>query len=803
MNLGIIGFLKICKKGLKGICTAFFGILLFGLHLPADAKRVALVIGNDAYQNVRGLNKAGNDATAMARELSAAGFEVQLHRDLNYRGMVRAVETLAKRISGGDEVLVFFAGHGVQIKTGSYMLPVDIEAATESEVEKTAYGVSDLTEKLSESKAAFALVVVDACRDNPLKTSGRSVGNSRGLSAIEPPKGQMVVYSASRGQQALDQLNEKDTNPNGVFTREFIAKMRKPGVRIEDLVREVQDSVEALAQTVNHEQRPAIYNEARGNFYFYGPTTVIVSPQSPASLEPSSQSVRPGKVQNLSLADLEREEAARKEWSQWQTRMKADFDKTAAFNGSADLVAKAWDRFLGAWAEDNPNSKEDDSLRVQANQKKESAIRLLADLEREEAKRKEWSQWQARMKADFDKTAAFNGSADLVVKDWDRFLAVWAEDNPNSKEDDSLRLQANTKRESAMRLSVQQTSIPTVTFPRINTAQQSLTVASWGGAYTNSQVEAYHKPFTAKTGIKITSADWGGTLGEISAQVKSGNVKWDVVDLEAAEALKGCEEGLLEKIDPSKLPAGADGTPAAKDFIPGMILPCAIGVIVYSNVVAYDKAKYGANGPKTLEDFFNVTKFPGKRGLKKDPSVTLEWALMADGVAVNDVYKVLGTPAGVDRAFKKLDTIKSSVVWWTAGAQPPQLLASGEVVMTHSWHGRIVDANVKEKKDFALVWDGQIQIPDLYAIIKGTKNLDAAQDFVRFASSSQPLADQAKYIPYAPTRNSSLALIPASNPNKAYLPNAGHPGRSMSTNSQFWMENQDDLNKKFAAWLAK
>jgi putative spermidine/putrescine transport system substrate-binding protein len=234
-----------------------------------------------------------------------------------------------------------------------------------------------------------------------------------------------------------------------------------------------------------------------------------------------------------------------------------------------------------------------------------------------------------------------------------------------------------------------------------------------------------------------------------------------------------------------------------------MILPCAIGVIVYSNVVAFDKAKYGANGPKVLEDFFNVAKFPGKRGLKKDPSVTLEWALMADGVAVGDVYKVLGTPAGVDRAFKKLDTIKSSIVWWTAGAQPPQLLASGEVVMTHTWHGRIVDANVKEKKDFALVWDGQVQIPDLYAIIKGTKNLDAAQDFVRFASSSQPLADQAKYIPYAPTRNSSLALIPASNPNRAYLPNAGHPGRSMSTNSQFWMENGDDLNKKFSAWLAK
>jgi len=257
------------------------GLLALGLCLPAHAKRIALVIGNDAYQNVTKLNKAGNDATAMARELTAAGFEVQLHRDLNYRGMVKAIETLSKRISGGDEVMVFFAGHGVQIKTGSYMLPVDIEATTESEVEKTAYGVTDLTEKLSEAKAAFALVVVDACRDNPLKTSGRSVGNTRGLSAIEPPKGQMVIYSASRGQQALDRLSDRDTNPNGVFTREFIAKMKKPGVKIQDLVIEVQDSVEALAQTVKHEQRPAIYNEARGNFYFFAPINIEVVQKPP------------------------------------------------------------------------------------------------------------------------------------------------------------------------------------------------------------------------------------------------------------------------------------------------------------------------------------------------------------------------------------------------------------------------------------------------------------------------------------------------------------------------------------------
>jgi hypothetical protein len=242
--------------------------IFFILSLPAQAKRLALVIGNDNYTAVSKLQKAGNDATAMARELKTAGFTVQLHRDLNYLGMVKAVESFTKGITGGDEVVVFFAGHGVQIKNGSYLLPTDIEASSESQVEKTAYELLALTDKISEAKPAFSLILVDACRDNPLKSQGRNIGNARGLSAIEPPKGQMVVYSASRGQQALDRLGENDPNPNSVFTREFIVRMKKPGIKIEDLMKEVQDSVETLAKTVSHEQRPAFYNEARGNFYF-------------------------------------------------------------------------------------------------------------------------------------------------------------------------------------------------------------------------------------------------------------------------------------------------------------------------------------------------------------------------------------------------------------------------------------------------------------------------------------------------------------------------------------------------------
>ena len=256
-----------------GVCVS---LCLF--VLPVHAKRLALVMGNDNYQHVAKLQKAGNDAVAMATELRAAGFEVVLHKDLTYRGMVRAMESLYNSVTGGDQVVVFFAGHGVQLKNGSFLLPIDIEATSESEVEKTSYALNDLMEQLGGAKAAFSLVMVDACRDNPLKSRGRNVGGGRGLNPPDPPKGQMVVYSASRGQQALDRLSEQDTHPNSVFTREFIARMRKPGLRVEELVREIQDSVESLARSVSHEQRPALYNEARGNFYFFSPQTAGSQP---------------------------------------------------------------------------------------------------------------------------------------------------------------------------------------------------------------------------------------------------------------------------------------------------------------------------------------------------------------------------------------------------------------------------------------------------------------------------------------------------------------------------------------------
>ncbi|MEM9045124.1 MAG: polyamine ABC transporter substrate-binding protein [Pseudomonadota bacterium] len=339
-------------------------------------------------------------------------------------------------------------------------------------------------------------------------------------------------------------------------------------------------------------------------------------------------------------------------------------------------------------------------------------------------------------------------------------------------------------------------------------AADSITVVSWGGAYTKSQVEAYHKPWIAKTGNKIVSEDYNGGLSEIKAQVEAGNVTWDIVDVELSDAVRACDEGLAEEIDQSILPPAPDGTPAADDFIAGTLdVPCAVPTIVWSTIFAYDTSKT-ADGPKTIADFFDLAKFPGKRGIRKSPKANLEMALMADGVAADEVYDVLSTDEGVDRAFAKLDSIKSEVVWWEAGAQPPQLLADGEVTMTTAYNGRIFNAVAAEDKPFNIVWDGQVWDLDLWIIPKGAPNKDAAMDFLAFSTDTERLAGQASYISYGPTRKSSAPLVASfhTKPDLKMAPQMptapDNFKNALQNNFEFWADNQDELNERFNAWLA-
>jgi putative spermidine/putrescine transport system substrate-binding protein len=332
--------------------------------------------------------------------------------------------------------------------------------------------------------------------------------------------------------------------------------------------------------------------------------------------------------------------------------------------------------------------------------------------------------------------------------------------------------------------------------------QKDLTVVSWGGSYTRSQMLAYVKPFRRRSGEWVAMETYNGGLDEIREQVETENVVWDVVDFELSDLIRGCREGLLEKIDPGALMTGSDGTTVAEDFIPGALTECGVGQMVWATVVAYDGTRIEGDRPAALADFFDLKKYPGKRGLRRDPRVAMEWALMADGVAPGDVYAALETGDGQERAFSILDRIRTSIVWWTSGSEPVQLLDSGAVVMTSAWNGRMYRPIVEEGKDYAIIWDGQLWDIDSWGIPKGSSNLAKAMDFIAFATSSPQLAEQTKYITYGPARMSAMSLV--DDATKAMLPTAeANMATALQMNADWWATHHAQMSASFEEWLAR
>ena len=325
-------------------------------------------------------------------------------------------------------------------------------------------------------------------------------------------------------------------------------------------------------------------------------------------------------------------------------------------------------------------------------------------------------------------------------------------------------------------------------------AADSLTVVTFGGAFENAVNKAFFEPFTAKTGTAIVREQYDGGLAKLRGMVEANNTTWDLIDLETNDAIAGCDEGLLQKLDPKLL---GD----TSDFIPGAVLPCAVASMVWSTIYAYDTTRL-KTAPTTIGDFFDLAKFPGKRGMRKNPKVALEWALLADGVPAADVYKVLGTPEGLDRAFKKLSTIKSQVVFWDAGAQAAQLLADGAVSMTMAYNGRVRVAQLEDKRPFAIVWDGQVYDYEWWGIPKGAKNVDASKKFVEYASSADTIWKLSNFIAYAPPRKSAVPQV-----DKAvlpYLPLAPDNFKNgLQIDAQFWADNFDSINNRFTTWLSQ
>jgi len=238
-------------------------------QLPIFANRKALVIGNDGYKFVSKLLNAKEDANAIAENLTKVGYKVTLKLDQSEKEMKASLRNFKSQVEAGDEVAFFYAGHGVQLANTNYLLPVDVAGEGEEQIKDEAISLQRILDDMSDKKVKFTLAMIDACRDNPFKTSGRSIGGgSRGLAPTTAATGQMVVFSAGTGQQALDKLGPNDKDKNGLFTRLFIKEMQKSGITIDQLVRNVRNEVVTTAKSIGHDQVPAIYDQVVGEFYF-------------------------------------------------------------------------------------------------------------------------------------------------------------------------------------------------------------------------------------------------------------------------------------------------------------------------------------------------------------------------------------------------------------------------------------------------------------------------------------------------------------------------------------------------------
>ena len=323
------------------------------------AARLALVIGNSAYADVP-LKNPVNDARAMEQKLTSLGFKVQKLENLKRQQIGRTVTAFASSIKPGDEVVVFYAGHGVQVKGVNYLPAVDADIQSEEDVPLNSLNLNTLMERLDEAKAGLKLFFLDACRNNPYARSFRS--GDRGLARVSAaPSGTLIHFATRPGSVAAD-----GSGANGLYTSLLLRHIDTPNTPVETMLKRVAAAVEAESKG---QQEPWTEGSIRGEFFFNAGGTTLASVKP----EPIRHTMQPSQAAGVSLEDLEREETIRKEWAAWQARMKADFDRTAAFAGSADLQAKAWERFLAAWAQDNPMSREDDRLREQASLRRDRA----------------------------------------------------------------------------------------------------------------------------------------------------------------------------------------------------------------------------------------------------------------------------------------------------------------------------------------------------------------------------------------------------------------------------------------------
>jgi putative spermidine/putrescine transport system substrate-binding protein len=350
--------------------------------------------------------------------------------------------------------------------------------------------------------------------------------------------------------------------------------------------------------------------------------------------------------------------------------------------------------------------------------------------------------------------------------------------------------------------------------PPCENCADSMTISSWGGAYQAMQVNAYAQPYVEATGVNlIWDESSNEAVAKLRAQNEAGNVTWDLVDVLATDGIRLCDDGLAMEVPFDEWLAPApDGTPASEDLGEYIVSDCHIPTNLYSTTFGYrtDVAEWEGKVPEDICAIFDLETFPGKRALEKRPINNLEWALICSGVPVDQVYDTLETEEGVEQALAKLDSIKDQTVWWSAGAETPQLLADGEVVIGSTYNGRLFSVIEEQKQPVAMLWDHQVFEFDGWIVPADLPEdrLNRVLHFLRFATDTQRLADQAKWISYGPARASSQPLVSQHADlgieMAPHMPTAPENAKTgFNTNFEWWADHRDELDARFQAWLSR
>jgi putative spermidine/putrescine transport system substrate-binding protein len=314
-----------------------------------------------------------------------------------------------------------------------------------------------------------------------------------------------------------------------------------------------------------------------------------------------------------------------------------------------------------------------------------------------------------------------------------------------------------------------------------------------GGALSRARDETTNKDFTAETDVTVVQ-DFNADMTKFFAAMESGaEVPWSVIEFPTqGDFMRARDSGYLEKLDPAIVDAAK--------LEPGAFEETGVHIMRYGIVMTYNTDVFkGDQVPTSLKDLYNLEKFPGKRCMFKYPqfSAVLESALLADGVSRDQLY-----PLDLDRAFKKLDTIKSDIIWYGNGDEAVRLIASGDCSMGVTWSGRSYSFVKNDKAPIAIVWQDSLYAQSVYAVPKGAPNAVAGQAFIaHFISDIPGQIELVRQITYT----TPLAGVPLSAYGEDMTPwivAGDNAEKAIPENAEYYSTHINEAVDRFNRWLA-